>query len=174
MRPGSLPANLQGLWNNSNNPPWRSDYHSNINIQMNYWLAEPTNLSECALPFFNYVDSLRGVRTDATRQHYPGVRGWTVQTENNIFGAGSFKWNPPVPHGRVQDDGTLFLHGISTSRVRLPSDTQRSHGFGKITEVSAGRRPTGDARRLVSGARTREPVLTSYDQEIKSGTCLRA
>ncbi len=94
-RPGSLPANLQGLWNNSNNPPWRSDYHSNINIQMNYWLAEPTNLSECAIPFFDYVDSLRGVRTEATRQHYPKVRGWTVQTENNIFGAGSFKWNPP-------------------------------------------------------------------------------
>jgi len=94
-RPGSLPANLQGLWNNSNNPPWRSDYHSNINIQMNYWLAESTNLSECAIPFFDYVDSLRGVRTEATRAHYPNVRGWTVQTENNIFGAGSFKWNPP-------------------------------------------------------------------------------
>ena len=94
-RPGSLPANLQGLWNNSNNPPWRSDYHSNINIQMNYWLAEPTNLSECAVPFFNYVDSLRGVRAEATRLYYPNVRGWTVQTENNIFGAGSFKWNPP-------------------------------------------------------------------------------
>jgi alpha-L-fucosidase 2 len=94
-RPGSLPANLQGLWNNSNNPPWRSDYHSNINIQMNYWLAEPTNLSECAVPFFDYVNSLRGVRAEATRQHYPNVRGWTVQTENNIFGAGSFKWNPP-------------------------------------------------------------------------------
>jgi alpha-L-fucosidase 2 len=94
-RPGSLPANLQGLWNNSNNPPWRSDYHSNINIQMNYWLAEPTNLSECAIPFFDYVDSLREVRREATRQHYPNVRGWTVQTENNIFGAGSFKWNPP-------------------------------------------------------------------------------
>ena len=94
-RPGSLPANLQGLWNNSNNPPWRSDYHSNINIQMNYWPAEVTNLSECAIPFFDYVDSLRGVRAEATRAHYPGVRGWTVQTENNIFGAGSFKWNPP-------------------------------------------------------------------------------
>src|ERR1039457_4992529 len=52
-RPGSLPANLQGLWNNSNDPPWRSDYHSNINIQMNYWPAEPTNLSECAMPFFD-------------------------------------------------------------------------------------------------------------------------
>jgi alpha-L-fucosidase 2 len=94
-RPGSLPANLQGLWNNSNNPPWRSDYHSNINVQMNYWPAEVTNLSECALPFFDYVNSLRGVRTEATRKYYPNVRGWTVQTENNIFGAGSFKWNPP-------------------------------------------------------------------------------
>jgi alpha-L-fucosidase 2 len=105
-RPGSLPANLQGLWNNSNNPPWRSDYHSNINIEMNYWPAEATNLSECHLPFFDYVNSLRGVRTEATRNYYlnqadlakverKSVRGWTVQTENNIFGAGSFKWNPP-------------------------------------------------------------------------------
>ena len=105
-RPGSLPANLQGLWNNSNNPPWRSDYHSNINIQMNYWPAEVANLSECALPFFDYVNSLRGVRTEATHRYYleevdpkkverKSVRGWTVQTENNIFGAGSFKWNPP-------------------------------------------------------------------------------
>jgi alpha-L-fucosidase 2 len=94
-RPGSLPANLQGLWNNSNNPPWRSDYHSNINIQMNYWPAEVTNLSECALPFFDYVNSLRGVRREATREHFGNVRGWTVQTENNIFGAGSFLWNPP-------------------------------------------------------------------------------
>ena len=94
-RPGSLPANLQGLWNNSNTPPWRSDYHSNINIQMNYWPAAVTNLSECALPFFDYVNSLRGVRTEATQRYYPKVRGWTVQTENNIFGAGSFKWNPP-------------------------------------------------------------------------------
>ena len=92
---GSLPANLQGLWNNSNNPPWRSDYHSNINIEMNYWPAEVTDLSECAEPFFAYVNSLRAVRAEATREHYGNVRGWTVQTENNIFGAGSFKWNPP-------------------------------------------------------------------------------
>lgn len=105
-RPGSLPANLQGLWNNSNTPPWRSDYHSNINVQMNYWPAEVANLSECHLPFFDYVNSLRGVRTEATHAYYlnqvdpkraprKAVRGWTVQTENNIFGAGSFKWNPP-------------------------------------------------------------------------------
>ena len=73
---------------------------------MNYWPAEVANLSECHLPFFDYVNSLRGVRTEATRAYYlnqvdpkkaarKAVRGWTVQTENNIFGAGSFKWNPP-------------------------------------------------------------------------------
>ena len=49
-RPGGLPANLQGLWNDSNTPAWASDYHNNINLQMNYWSAESTNLSECQLP----------------------------------------------------------------------------------------------------------------------------
>ncbi|MDP4209260.1 MAG: glycoside hydrolase N-terminal domain-containing protein [Bacteroidota bacterium] len=95
-RLGGLPANLQGMWNNSNNPPWRCDYHSNINVQMNYWPAEPANLSECHLPFINYVNNQREVRKEQTRAYYKNVRGWTVKTENNIFGAGSFKWNPPA------------------------------------------------------------------------------
>jgi len=95
-RPGSLPANLQGLWNDSNKPPWRSDYHSNINVQMNYWPAEPTNLAECHRPFIDYVYSLREVRKIRTREKYgPNVRGWTVQTENNIYGGSSWRWNPP-------------------------------------------------------------------------------
>ena len=51
-RPGGLPANLQGLWNDSNSPPWHSDYHANINVEMNYWPAEPANLSECAVAVF--------------------------------------------------------------------------------------------------------------------------
>ena len=53
-----LPANLQGLWNNSLTPPWGADYHTNINIQMNYWPAEPANLSETTKPFFNFVNAL--------------------------------------------------------------------------------------------------------------------
>jgi alpha-L-fucosidase 2 len=95
-RPGSLPANLQGIWNNSNTPPWRSDYHSNINIQMNYWLAEVTNLSECHIPFLEYINNQREVRKKATCGFYKSKKGWTVQTENNIYGAGSFVWNPPA------------------------------------------------------------------------------
>jgi len=92
---GALPANLQGLWNNSNNPPWRSDYHSNINVQMNYWPAEPANLPECAEPLLDYIFSLREVRTEQTSAEFKSKRGWTVQTENGIFGGSSWEWNTP-------------------------------------------------------------------------------
>jgi len=101
-RKGGLPANLQGLWNESNNPPWRSDYHSNINIQMNYWLAEPTNLSESHFPYLDYINSMREVKKENTKKEYPGVRGWTVKTENNIFGGESFLWNTPGSAWYVQ------------------------------------------------------------------------
>ncbi|MCX6229836.1 MAG: glycoside hydrolase N-terminal domain-containing protein, partial [Bacteroidia bacterium] len=95
-RPGTLPANLQGLWNNSNNPSWRSDYHSNINVQMNYWPAEVTNLSECHIPFLDFINNQREIRKVATQKYYKSHKGWTAQTENNIYGAGSFNWNPPA------------------------------------------------------------------------------
>lgn len=58
-RPGGLPANLQGLWADGLNPPWDADYHININIQMNYWPAEITNLSEMHTPFLNFINALR-------------------------------------------------------------------------------------------------------------------
>ena len=57
-RPGGMPANLQGVWNDKTNPPWASDYHMNINIQMIYWPAELTNLSECHEPLVEYVKTL--------------------------------------------------------------------------------------------------------------------
>ncbi len=57
-RPGTMPANLQGLWNDKIAAPWNADYHININVQMNYWPAEVTNLSECHLPFFDLIEGL--------------------------------------------------------------------------------------------------------------------
>ncbi len=57
-RPGTLAANLQGIWNYHMKAPWNSDYHPNINVQMNYWLAEPTNLSECHEPFFWLIEHM--------------------------------------------------------------------------------------------------------------------
>ena len=95
-RDGGLPANLQGKWNHSNQPPWRSDYHSNINVQMNYWPAEPANLAECHRPFFDFLLAQREVARRHTREKFgPTVRGWTLRTEHGLFGGGSFLWNTP-------------------------------------------------------------------------------
>jgi alpha-L-fucosidase 2 len=95
---GALPANLQGLWNNSLTPPWNSDYHTNINLQMNYWPAEVANLSELATPFFDFVTGLAPVYRRATAAEFKRpdgqpVRGWTVRTESNPFGASGYTWN---------------------------------------------------------------------------------
>ena len=94
----SLPANLQGLWNNTNSPPWNADYHTNINIQMNYWPAEPANLSECHLRLFEMVLALRDPYQKASAVQFPPpdgrpMRGWTVRTESNPFGNMSYVWN---------------------------------------------------------------------------------
>ncbi len=75
-RPGSLPANLQGVWNQELSAPWGADYHININIQMNYWPAEVANLSECHEPFFDFVEALaRHSGRRAARDVY-GARGF--------------------------------------------------------------------------------------------------
>lgn len=84
-RPGSLPANLQGKWNDSMTPPWNSDYHTNINLQMNYWPAESTNLSECALPLADYIESLVESGRMTARMHY-GCRGWVVHHLSDVWG----------------------------------------------------------------------------------------
>lgn len=90
------PSNLQGIWNNINGVAWNSDIHSNINVQMNYWPAEPTNLSEMHMPFLNYIWAM-AVKQPQWQQwaKLQGQnRGWTCFTENNIFGGVSaFKNN---------------------------------------------------------------------------------
>ncbi|WP_169082321.1 glycosyl hydrolase family 95 catalytic domain-containing protein [Paenibacillus sp. PL91] len=86
-REGSLPANLQGVWNQVNNPPWNSDYHTNINVQMNYWPSEVVNLAETDIPYIDYIDSLREPgRVTAQRQHGIEGAGWAIHTVNNPFG----------------------------------------------------------------------------------------
>lgn len=73
-RPGSLPANLQGIWADGLTPPWSADYHININIQMNYWPAEITNLSEMHLPFLEFINALRPDGRKTARDMY-GLSG---------------------------------------------------------------------------------------------------
>jgi alpha-L-fucosidase 2 len=84
-RPGNLPANLQGMWANGVDGPWHVDYHNNINLQMNYWPACSTNLTECELPLIDFIRTLvdPGQRTASA---YFGARGWTAAISGNIFG----------------------------------------------------------------------------------------
>lgn len=84
-RPGDLPANLQGLWAEGMNPPWNSDYHLNINLQMNYWPAEPANLSECHRPLFELIESLREPGRRTAQVHY-GARGWVAHHITDVWG----------------------------------------------------------------------------------------
>ncbi|MCC6445628.1 MAG: glycoside hydrolase N-terminal domain-containing protein [Armatimonadetes bacterium] len=84
-RPGSLPANLQGLWSWKMQPEWNADYHTNINVQMNYWPAEVANLAECHLPLFAFIDSLREPGRKTAKAHY-GAGGWVAHTVTNIWG----------------------------------------------------------------------------------------
>ena len=84
-RPGGLPANLQGLWNDSMFPPWDSDYHLNINLQMNYWPAEVTNLAELHQPLFDYLESLREPGRKTASVHY-GANGFVAHHISDIWG----------------------------------------------------------------------------------------
>jgi alpha-L-fucosidase 2 len=84
-RPGSLPANLQGKWNDKLNPPWGSDYHVNINLQMNYWPAEVTNLAECTEPLFDFLETLRSPGRRTAQVHY-GCRGFVVHHLTDVWG----------------------------------------------------------------------------------------
>ena len=96
-RPGGLPANLQGLWNESNRPPWHADYHTNINVQMSYWAAESTALPECHEPLFRLLDELRPACRRATRAAFgASVPGFTYRTSHNIFGGQGWEWNLPA------------------------------------------------------------------------------
>lgn len=92
-RPGSLPANLQGVWNNSNTPPWNADYHVNINVQMNYWPADVTNISETNEPLFDFIDSLIEPGSLAAQKILGVNSGWTLFLNTNIYGfTGVIKW----------------------------------------------------------------------------------
>ncbi|WP_042372976.1 glycosyl hydrolase family 95 catalytic domain-containing protein [Bacteroides neonati] len=84
-RPGNLPANLQGMWHNNLDGPWRVDYHNNINLQMNYWPACSTNLSESVQPLIDFIRLLQKPG-EKTAQAYFGARGWAASISANIFG----------------------------------------------------------------------------------------
>ncbi|MGL1958460.1 MAG: glycoside hydrolase family 95 protein [Colwellia sp.] len=107
-RAGSLPANLQGVWNKHEYAPWSSDYHVNINLQMNYWLANMTNLSETNAPLFDFIDSLVEPGELSAKNIF-GVDGWVMFLNTNIWGfTGPISW--PTAFWQPEGAAWLSLH----------------------------------------------------------------
>jgi alpha-L-fucosidase 2 len=83
-RPGTQPANLQGIWNQDMNPSWDSKYTTNINTEMNYWSAEVANLSECTEPLIKMIKELTDQGSDVAKEHY-GAKGWVFHQNTDIW-----------------------------------------------------------------------------------------
>jgi len=115
-RPGCMPSNLQGLWADGLKPPWNADYHVNINIQMNYWPAEVTNLAECHEPFFFLIDSLRKRGSIVARKTY-GCRGFCAHHTTDAWWYGDVIGNPQYgmwPMGVAWSCRHLWEHYLYT------------------------------------------------------------
>ena len=133
-RPGNLPANLQGIWNEHLEPPWNSDYHININLQMNYWPAEITNLSECHLPYLEFMGALResGRKTASTTYN---CRGWVahhttdVWHQTQLFGSPSWgMW----PMGAAWSCTHIWEHYLFTGDTTF----LRDYGYDVMREAA--------------------------------------
>jgi alpha-L-fucosidase 2 len=101
--PGRLPANLQGIWAESMHPPWKADYHKDINLQMNYWPAESCNLSECAQPMIDYMDFLRDPGSETAEVHY-SADGFVGHISSDSWGSTEPTW-----FGGVWPMGTVWM-----------------------------------------------------------------
>ena len=84
-RPGTMPANLQGLWAEEIQTPWNGDYHLDINVQMNYWSAEVANLSDCHMPMLELIESLQEPGRKTARSYYD-AEGWVAHVITNVWG----------------------------------------------------------------------------------------
>jgi alpha-L-fucosidase 2 len=119
-RAGSLPANLQGVWNDKATPPWNADYHVNINLQMNYWPAESANLAETAIPYFDFVDHLV-TPGQLAAQRYFGAKGWTMFLNTNAWGyVGPIDW----PTAFWQPEASAWLAVQYYEHYLFSQDTQ--------------------------------------------------
>jgi len=167
-RPGSMPANLQGIWNDKLEAPWNSDYHININLQMNYWPAETTNLSECHDPFFTFVEGLCK-RGSATARNLYGCRGFTAHHTTDA-------WHYTTPQGHVvwgmwpMGAGWCVQHFMEHYRFTGDMEFLEKRAFPIIKEAALFfldyliEDPV--SRKLVSGPST-SPENTFFDSDKK-------
>ncbi len=183
-RPGGIPANLQGLWNQEVHPAWYSGYTTNINVEMNYWPAEPTNLSECHEPLFDWIEDLAVAQELNPDPKLATDIGWFIYSTNNALG-GNSGWGQHRP-------GSAWLTQHLFERWAFSGDKEflRKRAYPQLRELTRMwdarlvenadgklitpdgwspehgpiKQPDGSIK-IVEGDRTPRPGV-SYDQQI--------
>jgi len=122
-QPGTFPANLQGIWNPHLKAPWNSDFHLNINIQMNYWLAETCNLSECHLPLFDLIEHFQPHGQQMAQRM--GFEGWCMGHATDIWGHARIMSAQPFWGGSFFGGQWMTLHILEHYRFTLDKDFLR-------------------------------------------------
>jgi alpha-L-fucosidase 2 len=125
-----LPANLQGIWNGEMYPEWESDFHLNINLQMNYWPAQVCNLPECVEPLVSFVDDLRASGRRTAREHY-GCDGFVAHHATDAWST-----TTPVWSGGVWPMGVTWLCRLLWDHYAFSEDEQflREYGYPILKE----------------------------------------
>ena len=129
-RPGALPANLQGIWNNEFKPAWYSQYTTIINVEMNYWMAEPTALAECHLPLFDWIEHLGTIQKKSADSALQTKKGWIIYSTNNSVG-GPSGW-------RIHRPGSAWLSHHFWEHVAFTNDTAflRNGAYPLLKEIT--------------------------------------
>ena len=129
-RAGGVPATLQGIWNDSLQPAWSSNYTTNINLQMNYWLAETAALPECLPPLFDLIDGLTRTGARTARELY-GAKGWAAHHNTDVWA-----YSRPVGNGEHDPKWSFWPHG-GTWLVRHLWDRVRFGGGDHFARTQA-------------------------------------
>lgn len=138
-RPGTMPTNLQGIWNQHLRAPWSSNFTININTEMNYWPAETANLSELHMPLLEFLQDLRITGSNTAREHY-GARGFTAHHNTDIWALS----NPVGEHGRgsavyaywPMSGGWLSAHAYEHYLFTNDKDYLREKGYPVIRDAA--------------------------------------
>lgn len=133
-RPGTQPANLQGIWNKDLEPSWGSKYTVNINTEMNYWPAEPTNLSECIEPLFKLIEECAVTGRQVAKEHY-GAEGWVLHHNTDLW-----RGTAPINHSNhgmwVSGSGWLSQHMWEHYLYTRDLDFLRERAYPVMKEAS--------------------------------------
>jgi alpha-L-fucosidase 2 len=133
-RPGTLPANLQGIWNESLDPPWGSKFTININTEMNYWMAENANLADLHPQLFDLLDATRTFGSETAKKYFKS-RGFLVNHNTDI-------WGDSIPVDHVQAGiwpmgaAWIALHLFSHYAYNLDNSFLRDRAYPRIREIA--------------------------------------